>query len=246
MTGDFDGRYHDIESGFRKQAAQDGCVYLPNPAPKGPVDYLLVAMEPSLQFWASSPAEADQRIHDGFRNFLWSPEDLLFHFAIRSYLCWSGENYHLTDMSKGAMPVEKAGMDREARWKRWLPLLKEEIHHVGPSARLIAVGNKVSEFLADNDVVHQNRVIHYSRQAGAARKIVPGMHREEFGRFAANVDAVAVEQLAGRLMEEAGVQRSVRDAAPMTRLKRDWLTLSRKELLFTYKHGFNAMRTARP
>ena len=55
---------------MRIQAEADGNVFLPNPEPEGPVDYVLICMEPSLGRWARNAEEARVRVKEGFKNFV--------------------------------------------------------------------------------------------------------------------------------------------------------------------------------
>jgi len=96
----------ELEQEFAAAAAVHGDVYLPNFTPSGPVDAVLIGMEPSLGWWARTPAEAAAKIAAGFRNFMWSPEDFILHYAARRSLCSAAETYHVTDISKGAMTVK--------------------------------------------------------------------------------------------------------------------------------------------
>ena len=73
----FATRMRDLEQKFAAAAAVDGDVYLPHFTPSGPVDAVLIGMEPSFGWWAHTPAEAAQKIAAGFRNFMWSPEDFI-------------------------------------------------------------------------------------------------------------------------------------------------------------------------
>ena len=123
-------------------------VFLPNFRPKEPADHVLICMEPSLGRWAGTPEAGRQRIAEGFRNFTWSIEDFILHTAARRYLCGPSQTYHLTDLSKGAMTVARANVDRAARYARWYRLLKQEIEVVAkPAARFVAVGKVVQKEL---------------------------------------------------------------------------------------------------
>src|SRR5437879_5864574 len=115
----------DLESRCAARANEDADLYLPNFTPSAPVDAVLIAMEPSLS--GRPRAEAESRIAAGFRNFMWSPEDFILHYAARCALCPLGGTYHITDISKGAMTVASARVNREARYTRWLDLLREEV-----------------------------------------------------------------------------------------------------------------------
>ena len=54
----FKDAYQELERRMKVLAEADGDLYVPNPEPLGPVDYFLIAMEPSLGHWARSAAEA--------------------------------------------------------------------------------------------------------------------------------------------------------------------------------------------
>src|SRR5215831_14709160 len=105
-------------------------------------------MEPSLGRWARTADQARSRVEAGFRNFLSSIEDFILHFCVRRYLCGSEQRYHITDLSKGAMLVNRAGLARRQRYDRWYALLQEELDLCAtPRAGIVAVGNLVSQHL---------------------------------------------------------------------------------------------------
>jgi hypothetical protein len=147
-------------------AAADGDVFLPNPEPAGPVHYVLICMEPSLGRWARTADHARARVEAGFRNFLSSIEDFILHFCARRYLCGSEQLYHITDISKGAMLVNRAGLARNQRYDRWYGLLLEELELCATAdAGIIAVGNAVAQYLGQRGFRRPfTRVIHYSGQ----------------------------------------------------------------------------------
>ena len=51
---DFRAKYRRLEDRMRALAEADDDVFLPNPEPVEPVDYVLICMEPSLGAWARS------------------------------------------------------------------------------------------------------------------------------------------------------------------------------------------------
>ena len=110
----FQEAYSELKEEFRARVDADHqqwkfeSVHLPNTAPNGPVDYILVAMEPSLKGWAKDTADARERIDLGFRNFcgVWQ-----LHFPVSKYLCKDGETCYLTDLAKGAMATVSPGLD---------------------------------------------------------------------------------------------------------------------------------------
>ncbi len=122
----FQAAYRELEARMKVLAEADGDVFLPNPEPSGPVEYVFVCMEPSLGRWARSADEARAKVKAGFRNFISSIETIILHYCIRQYLCEPTEQYHITDLSKGAMLVKRAGVTRTQRYDRWYGLLLEE------------------------------------------------------------------------------------------------------------------------
>ena len=232
-------RYHNLESLFRAQVERDKAhaiervvqgwgVYLPSEEPKFQVDYIFVGMEPSFG-WADSIEDAEGKIAEGFRNNI--PDNpreplALFILSIKQFLCkcQSGETYHLTDVSKGAMPGTVAALDRERRYKEWYPLLLEEIAIVGKhGAPVIAVGKQVKEFLQQRDLARETGrplydVQHYSFQAA------------RYFKLEAERDPVGFE-----LFQETEFGKGP-----------PWpedLSLARKQLVFAYKKQFESIRT---
>lgn len=138
----FRASYADLQARVKALADADGDVFLPNPEPSGPADYVFICMEPSLGTWARTPDQAKARAGAGFRNFVSSAEDFILHFCIRPYLCAPAERYHLTDLSKGAMLTGHASIGRNSRYDRWYGLLVEELDLVArPGAGIFAVGS---------------------------------------------------------------------------------------------------------
>ena len=112
------------------------------------MDYILVAMEPSSG-GGSGISTHGKELNN--RNFAGSLEDFILHHCVNEYLCGDERDYYLTDLSKGAMPVARASGSlalRYERYKRWYPLLSEEIKLVArPNALIIPVGYVVRDFL---------------------------------------------------------------------------------------------------
>jgi len=235
----FATQIRDLEQKFAAAAAVDGDVYLPNFTPSGPVDAVLIGMEPSLGWWAHTPAEAAQKIAAGFRNFMYSPEDFILHYAARRFLCSAGETYHITDISKGAMTVEKAHLDRSVRYARWAVLLDEELRLIAkPGAHIIGIGRDVCSFLErsgfDRNVTS---IMHYSAQASPARNAAVRGQEAEFRAFSERLSMQAVVDVAEDLMRENSVSVAM-SAETIARLRKAKLSESRKKLAFIYSTVF--------
>lgn len=236
--------YNDLEQMFRDQVMRDRSrviqwvvkmglgVYLPCIRPKNKVDYIFVAMEPSFG-WADSVEDGEKKVEDGATNFGGTPppddsgEPLdLLKLSIERFLCQPGETYHLTDVSKGAMPVAMANIDREQRYKEWYPLLLKEIDVVGkPDAPIIAIGKTVESFIQRMDLTGKTgrplyAVLHYSNQAVGSRKTQAERDPNGF-------DAFKREEFDKRKRWARG------------------LSTSKMQLIFTYKKQFEAIQSDR-
>jgi len=225
-------------------AESEGNVFLPNIEPEGPVQYVLICMEPSLGRWARSKDEARSKVEAGFRNFLFSTEDFILHFCARRYLCKPEERYHITDLSKGAMRVEGASHARAERYDRWFPLLLEEIDLVAhPNAGIVTVGKVVSGYLGQRDFRRPfTPVIHYSGQAGPARNRGIAGREASFLSFMESVSREDVVATAEEVLKASLVPASIADDT-LARLARSQLTTSRKKLIFNYMVAFGPMRS---
>ena len=243
VTGRFHSAYDELRQRMKALVEADGDVYLPNPDPEAPVQYVLICMEPSLGRWARSPDHARSRVEAGFRNFLFSIEDFILHFCARRYLCGPGQRYHITDLSKGAMLVDRAGIARDQRYDRWYALLLEEIDLCASAdAAIVAVGNVVFDHLKKRDFPRPvTKVIHYSGQAAAARKAGIVGREDSFLEFNDSVSLANLTVTARDVLREARVPDELRDEA-LSRLAKSQLTTSRRQLMFNYKTAFESMR----
>ena len=236
----FSEQYAALEVKFKEQVEKDNkdfgieSCFLANVAPKAQVDYVLVAMEPSR------PANIDS-----IKNFAVSVEDFILHFCAKEYLC-KGEcerTYHITDLSKGAMRVSDASSSpalRYERYKRWYPLLCEEIKLVArPNAPIIPVGHVVRDFLTVQKTSDlKAEILHYSQSAARHRPKMAKRHPEQFSAFKDTVGLSDIKKTVRRVMEGA----ELGPCEPEKTLKRlksgSGLTKSRKQLIFTYKCQF--------
>jgi hypothetical protein len=241
VDGSFQAAYRNLEGRMKALAEADGHIFLPNPEPEGPVNYVFICMEPSLGHWASSPEDAKSKVDAGFRNFLFSTETSILHFCIQHYLCKPTQRYHITDFSKGAMHVKGAGRERTQRYDRWYPLLQEEINLVATSdAAIFTVGNDVSKNLKRLGFQRPVKpIIHYSPLAARARKeeIVRLRQEDAFEAFRGSVSIKDVVATAEIVYRKARVPTEMYDTE-LSRLSRSELSTSRQRLIFNYKLAF--------
>ncbi|MCY4581147.1 MAG: hypothetical protein OXD31_19155 [Chloroflexi bacterium] len=250
----FSKQYAALEAKFKAQVDRDNedfrphgfeSKFLANIAPKGPVDYILVAMEPSFGGGSGIPTPGKAL---NSRNFAGSLEDFILHYCVKEYLCEGERTYYLTDLSQGAMPVAKASSSlalRYERYKRWYTLICEEIELVGPNAPIIPVGYVVRDFLeVQNTQNLTGEILHYSPSAAAHRPKIPDLQDVEFSEFKKTVDMSVIEMTIRRVMEEARLGSAPLEAT-LKRLRRgSGLTKSRKQLMFTYKCQFEKILKA--
>jgi hypothetical protein len=243
VNGSFHAAYRNLEGRMKTFAEADGDVFVPNPEPEGPVDHVFICMEPSVGRWARSAEEAESRFDAGSRNFLSSIEDFILHFCIRRYLCESTQRYHITDFSKGAMLVERAGLARSQRYDRWYSLLQEEIDLVATSdATIVAVGNVVFRHLKRQGFQRPfTQIMHYSGQAGRARRAAIEGHEDGFEAFRGSVTIKDVATTAETVLRETHVPTEMCEET-LSRLSKNQLSISRLQLIFCYKLAFESIR----
>jgi hypothetical protein len=246
VDGSFHAKYRELEERMKALAEYEGNVFLPNTEPEGPVQYVLICMEPSLGRWARSADEAKTKVAAGFRNFLFSMEVAILHFCVRNYLCKPKERYHITDLSKGAMLVKQAGRARMERYDRWYKLLLEEINLVACSnVGIVTVGKVVSKYLERPDFPwsrSSTSIIHYSGQAGPARNKGIAEQEDSFVKFKESVSQGHVIATMEEVLRASCVPADIcKDG--LARLAQSQLTTSRKKLIFNYKVKFDSMRS---
>lgn len=207
----FGEKYKALEREFKRQVEKDNkelgikSLFLPNIRPEGPVDFVLIAQEPSLG--GGDWDKGVEKIKQGDRNFSGSFEDFILHFCIREYLCQGGKGYHLTDLAKGAMKTDDAGFKPEVRYDRWYPLLLRELQVVAkPEARIISIGRKAERFLKRKKLArHAREIPHYSLTGswhwGKEAKADP----VGFRKFCTTVSREDVERVAEEVLEEGRV-----------------------------------------
>ena len=180
----FEEAYRSLKEESRLRVKKDNeefcseSIFLPNRMPAGPVDYVLVGMEPSLAGWAKDLDDAQKKINEGFRNFdgVWILRDPVENFLLRD-----GETYYLTDLAQGAMRVGDPGAGKPEKYEKWFPLFEKEIGLVAkPDALIISIGNRVGQFLNEKALYgHIGSITHYSRRAAAHwGKEIPGREDE--------------------------------------------------------------------
>jgi hypothetical protein len=257
MSDSFIKAYTNLEERFKRQVEIDkkssnnnNIFYLPAFFwDKAKVDYIFIGMEPSLN-WAKTEEDAQRKKRQGFVMCLSTFEDFVFQYAIRQYLCNEGENYCVTDLAKGAMTVKLAGEKRTQRYQDWYSLLLDEIRLIAkPTTKIISLGYKhVHPFLIKNKfykITGKNPypVIHYSGQAGQARKNYIYGKEDMFKIFkssqmVSNQDIFELDEL---IIKHKNIDFALANDIRKGLANKN-LTESRKSLLFYYKNTFENLK----
>ena len=227
---------------MKQLATHEGDTYLPNVLPNSPANYIFIGMEPSLGRWAGNDgSKAEEMLSAGFRNFHWSMDDFVFHYSIERFLLKPGEIYHITDVSKGAMMVQSASIDRTNRYADWFPLLIDELKLLASAnAIYFSVGRAVIECLKQLDFPFPlYQVLHFSSQASLSRKRVIQGRENEFESFRRTISANDILATARDRLARSGMSSTLKEKI-LARLSRSGpLSESRKMLAFTYKTQFD-------
>ncbi len=158
-------------------------VYIPNPVPKEKAKYIFLTMEPSFGRWAKTLDNAYIMLKKGFKNFLWSHDDMVFHYSINKYL---SSSYYITDISKIAMKIDNANDVRKDVYPLWIQHLLEEIKLFGTQDYMVFfVGNQVEMWLKDyiEEVHIAGTVTHFSILAASKRNQIALQYKSEYDDF---------------------------------------------------------------
>lgn len=248
----FAAQYANLETAFEEQVGKDnfdldldpGSKFLPSIPPEGPVDYVLIGMEPSFR-GAFGEAACDDHPPKSFSG---SMEDFILHFCVENYLCKGNRTYYLTCLAKGGMPIKIVTSVRNRRYRMWYPLLKRELDLVlKPNGIVIALGSLVDSFLRKQKLsrIHA-KVIHHGRTVGGYRVEIPRRYPERYSAFAQTVSRTDIEDTARRVMKDAGMPLSETENTMQRLWSGSGLTESRKRLMFTYLCQFENILAANP
>ena len=241
---------NNVISKIRSYDPNAQAIYLPNVDPNENVDYIFITMEPSFGKWARTEKNAKEMINKGFRNFLWSKDDFIFHFSIYYFL---SKNYYITDISKVAVLTTTANETRGDVYQLWTKHLLREIDIIGgKGSKIFYVGNIVEKYLKNEirDKHMAGKIIHYSVNAGKKRKEARKQDPDAYTKFFTEKKEIISEE---KIFEFA--ENLLRDSIDndnlinsiLERLKKNtFLTESRKELMFTYYLTFSAYYKANP
>ena len=255
----FEAAYRELEYAFELQVNEDNrrfgseaSIYIPNIRPDGPVDYVLVGSEPSLGGWAKGSTleermdEARRKLEKGYKNFATSPEDFIFHYCVREYMCQPHYTYHITDLSKGAMLTKLASDKPKDRYERWFDLLKREIGLVAqPGAPIIAIGGEAWRFLSkksESGLFEGHAVtpiLHFGGGWIGNWNYYPEDFPKLYGTFSPTIGLKDILFAAEAVLHKAGMDCFTDETLEKLNRKsgEGW-----KKLAFTYKISFESIR----
>ena len=215
---------------------------LSNFVPRAKADFVLIGMEPSLGKGGEHDDSTCECIYKGWKNFAHSVRDYVLHFCVRRYLCRGSGTYHLTDLSKAQLSVKQAEKDRWAKWKRWYPLLEEELALVANSgAPVISMGKQVEQFLKAKRLTnHKGSIVHYSPSAGKAQKREAEQQPKAYEAFRGTVGFQDIEATVREVLRDEPNAPSIEEKLKELRLSRSF-TEHTKKLVFSYKVCFERL-----
>jgi hypothetical protein len=210
--------------------------YLPNPFFTDAPKWCLVAMEPSLG--GMTPEEFQLQLDRGFLNFLWSEGDFILHYCAFTFLCGQSFDYHITDISKGAMKTAVANSRRSERYGNWLALLKNELRLLN-NPRLIAIGSSAGDYLRRKNFVVDASIMHYSQQNSFRFR---DYYLQHPNNFLADDVHTRLRKFSAGLLNTLNYHSSLRDFI-LSRLFNAELSVWKKGLFLSYMDAFSATRS---
>jgi len=234
---------------IQKKYGISDIIYLPNIISKEKVEFILITMEPSFGHWTKDIEDAKKKINSGFKNFIYSWEDFIFHYCITEYL---SPSYYLTDISKAAMKVNNANRLRKKIYPLWLDLIKEEIGIIGKEdCQLIFVGKQVGNFFKSNinsmkfNIPNNKPILHYSPQAVKKRnRIIENYPQDEFCDFKKNLSSERIIEFAEEFLKTNRINETIiEDTLKRLNNHKTKLSDSRKKLMFIYYKKFNSLKS---
>lgn len=229
-------------SKLKASYANKDMVYIPNPVPKDKVEYIFITMEPSFGRWARSEENAIKMLKKGFKNFLWSHEDMVFNYAIYKYL---SKSYYVTDISKIAMMVDNGNKLRKEIYPFWIKHLLEEIELFGKHTyKVFFVGNQVQMWLHNYiDKIHvAEKITHFSILAASKRNQIAKANKKLYQKFLTEeaLDEGTILDFTRDLLEKSLCNSElVNDIFVRIASSNGFMNETRKKLIFSYYLAFN-------
>lgn len=238
----------ELENKFKEDHPED--VYLRNILPFRKVDYIFIGTEPSLKRWTirsndeERKKDADEKIRDGFKNFIFSAEDFILKYAIENYLKLP---YYITDISKIALPTDE--IDKNKYWKNGLTILKKEIAlYSNEKTKIISIGRIQVPFLIREGILSNEKdcLWHFSSQNSVRRNKYAIDNNDKYEEFIKRIPLIehilifAENYLSKNCMAQTGIIRELcLKSLKKARSKNNELSDAKKKLLFYLFNEFH-------
>lgn len=236
---------NQVIQSIKEKDPKSECIYIPNPVPKQKVKYVFITMEPSFGRWARTYENAVVMLKKGFKNFLWSHDDMVFHYSISNFL---SSSYYVTDISKIAMKVNNANEFRKAIYPQWLAHLTEEIYLFAETDFKVFFVGKQAEMWTRGYFEEKNiagTIAHFSILAASKRIHIANQHPEEYAHFIADIapDEISVNAFTKTLLESSLCNLELISEI-YTRISAhgSYMSETRKKLAFAYYMAFMNFR----
>src|SRR5712691_9950431 len=193
-------------------------------------------MEPSLN--RMTPETFQTLVNRGFHNFLYSEEDFILHYCLYHFLFHDSFDYHITDISKGAMNILMAHLQRNQRYANWLIILKKELEFFN-NPPLIAIGCRSRDFLSKTGHFQlEFSVMHYSQNNSARFRdyYIQHSHKSLTGDLHIKLKAFAV-----RMLDDQNYNAQLKIEI-LLRLFNNELSIWKKGLFLKYMDEFSVTR----
>ena len=225
---------------------EHGHHYLTKVAPRGLVDFVLVAKMTSIneRDTATTPPGQFPSTPPPHRDLFLSLGDLALHYGARRHLCRPGETYYATDLGKCALPPKQAkGRTEEAEFEWWYEALLEELKLVAvPEATVVPVGSATGSFLQRQRAFPYRLtapILHWSRAAIVASKMASSFFPREWAEFRDNTTWKTLLASTEETLEEAGLEGHLANVGE--RIKSGFHDRD-LHLMFTYKMQMPTLR----
>ena len=245
-TGQTIKEQHDaLQNQWLEYAIGRGHHYLRYLAPRGKVDYVLVAKMTSISEKDAEELDPGElRYPAPHLNLLISIGDLTLNYGAHRYLCKPGETYYLTDLGKCAIPPQQAkGKLEREEFEFWYPKLLEELELVAkPTTTVVAVGRATWNFLQkQSDFPHRlvGPILHWSPQLVGAAQMASTLFPTDWEKFRQATTWEDLYKSTEEIFSAAGLSRHMDTVGQ--RIKSDFRKRD-MHFMFTYKKQMPLLR----
>ena len=243
---------HDaLQDQWLEDAIGRGRHYLRYLAPRGKVDFVLVAKMTSIDKKSAGSEPCELSSLAPHLNLLVSIGDLTLNYGVHRHLCKPGETYYLTDLGKCAIPPQQArGKLEREEFEFWYPRLLEELELVAkPTATVIPVGRATWNFLqkkkrqSEFSYRLEGPILHWSPQLVAAAQMASTLFPPEWEEFQQTTSWEDLYKSTEEIFSEAGLSQHMDEVGQRIE---DQFRNRDKHYMFTYKKQMPLLRPDTP